>query len=41
MSQDAKQILYEIVAESLKSKISVFVSDSKKSKPAPDPAPSQ
>jgi hypothetical protein len=38
MPQHAKQILYEIVTVSLESKINVFGSDSKKPKPALDPA---
>jgi hypothetical protein len=38
MSQHAKQILYEIVTVYLESKINVFGSDSKKSKPASYPA---
>jgi hypothetical protein len=41
MSQYAKQMLSEIVTVSLESKINVFGSDSKKSKPAPDPTLSQ
>jgi hypothetical protein len=41
MSQHAKQILYEIVTVSVASKINVFGSDSRKSKPASDPVLSQ
>jgi hypothetical protein len=40
MSQHAKQI-YEIVTVSIESKINIFGSDSKKSKPASDPVLSQ
>jgi beta-phosphoglucomutase-like phosphatase (HAD superfamily) len=40
MSQRGKQIC-DIITVSLESKINVFGSDSKKSKPAPDPVLSQ